>query len=84
MNVGERAHAWIHARIAEGATVYLQTHLKITKITPKTFASWADSGGLLKLDQKGNLFMRYGRKGRWDCIATPTMRLVHIAARGEP
>ena len=70
MNERERAPsklAWIKDRLAEGMTVYVTTHTRSTRVTPKDAQSWVDDGReLFKLGHNGTLLMARGK--RYDCI----------------
>ena len=57
---------WIEARIAEGRTVYITTHTRSTKITPKTFSRFAAAGTpVFKADETSTYMIR---GNRYDCI----------------
>ena len=54
------------AYLNEGKNIYLQTHLKTTKITKKNLDNWAASGRpLLKVNGK-SLYVARGK--HYDCI----------------
>lgn len=79
-NAAAKAYAWIEARFAEGRNVWVQTYVKNIKVTPKVYASWKDSGGMFKLSDSGDLFIRRGNKA-WDCIGNKHQMLVGLTAQ---
>ena len=48
----------IEAKIENGFTLYIQTALKITKITPATLAKWKGTGNTLFKDAPDSEFSR--------------------------
>lgn len=80
MTKADRALAWIERQLSEGATVYISTYTKATKITPKRYASWPSDRPLFKVSGS-DLLMARGR--RYDCIISGSIRLVGITARHE-
>ncbi len=62
--IAETKLAWIKEKIADGLTVRIQTVYRITEVSPKTYASFADIG-LFKMDGS-NLRMRRGKS--WEII----------------
>ncbi len=56
----------IESAIRENRTVYICSHTKQTKITPKTYQKWIDSGFELFKDDGKSLYMARGKN--FDCI----------------
>ena len=60
---GTKKLDWIQRQIAGGATVYIITATRATKITPATWRRWEASGRpLLKVGSDGALLMAVGRR----------------------
>lgn len=56
--IGEEAFSFVKSQIAAGKTIAVSSSTRITKITPKNFAKWEQSGTpLFKLSSKGDLLM---------------------------
>jgi hypothetical protein len=77
----EKAQQFIQDQIALGKSIMIQTAMRTTKITPKNYKAWADSGkSLFMIDSEGNL--RIARGKQYDIICTKTTALVRIVALG--
>lgn len=71
--LARRVKEELENKLRAGHTVYLSTHLKHIKVTPKTFKGWEKAGvPLFKIDSEGNL-----RMGK-NIICFPDMLLVEI------
>lgn len=56
----------IEKMIAEGRTIYFYTYTRCTEVSPKTFNSFKECGGLFKVDRNDSLYIRRGKN--WDCV----------------
>ena len=62
MTEQQKALAWIDEQFEVGRTVYLTTHLKQWKCTPKNALKFKESGRpLFKIGRDGQLYMASGR-----------------------
>lgn len=52
----------ILSALSQGRTVYVSNHMRHTKVTPKTLASWNKSGYALFKVSGNSLMMASGRK----------------------
>ena len=79
MSAATKAFKFINEKIDAGMTIMIATHIKVTQVSPKTFAKFeAANFPLFKMSNNGELMMAEGSK--YVCIATPTHILVRVSA----
>lgn len=79
MTASQKAFDFITGKIAEGLTVMIANHMKVTQVSPKTFAAFSEAGKpFVKIGKDGDLYMVEG--GKYVCIATKDIILNRISA----